>query len=58
MTEWKREIMSKGTILYVPIRQCFSIPILGTPCSAHFACIPYSSHLIELIILLGERDMN
>ncbi len=35
------------------LHQCFSIPVLGTPCSAHFACLPYLTHLIELISLLG-----
>ncbi len=31
------------------LKQWFSIPVLGTPCSAHFACLPYLTHLIELI---------
>ncbi len=39
-----------------PLEQCFSIPVLGTPCSAHLACLPYLTHLIELISLLGERE--
>ncbi len=31
------------------LEQWFSIPVLGTPCSAHFACLPYLTHLIEII---------
>ncbi len=40
------------------LAQWFSIPVVGTPCSAHFACLPYLTHLIEIISLLGERAMN
>ncbi len=44
--------------LFDTLEQWFSIPVLGTPFSAHFACLPYLTHLIEIISLLGERAMN
>ncbi len=47
-----------SNIHVVGLARCFSIPVLETPCSADFACLPYLTHLIELISLLGERDMN
>ncbi len=38
----------------VVLKQCFSIPVLGIPCSAHFACLPYLTHLIEIISSLVQ----
>ncbi len=40
------------------VKQWISIPVLGTPCFAHFACLPYLTHLIVIISLLGEIVMN
>ncbi len=31
------------------LTQWFSIPVLEAPCSAHLACLPYLTHLIEII---------
>ncbi len=50
-----KAIHSKSALV---LDQWFSIPVLGTPCSAHFACLPYLTHLIEIISLVGERAMN
>ncbi len=38
----------------VTLKQWFSIPVLGTPCSAHFACLPYLTHLTEIISSLVQ----
>ncbi len=27
-----------------PIRQCFSIPVLGTPMDIYLTCLPYLTH--------------
>ncbi len=38
--------------------QWFSILFLGTHRSAHFACLLYLTHLIQIISSLGERSIN
>ncbi len=55
----KRKEVAKWTRLDVrwgAVYQWFSIPVLETPCSS--AYLPYLTHLIEIISLVGERAMN
>ncbi len=41
-----------------PLEQRFPILVLGTHRSAHFACLPYLTDLIQVISSLEERSMN